>query len=36
MGYSLALDLVQAFLAADFSGDERFRRRLDKISTLES
>lgn len=36
MGFALALDLAQAFLAANFSGAERFRRRLDKISTLES
>jgi ribose 5-phosphate isomerase B len=36
MGFALALDLAQAFLAANFSGTERFRRRLDKISTLES
>jgi ribose 5-phosphate isomerase B len=35
MGFSLALDLAQAFLAANFSGEERFRRRLDKISILE-
>jgi ribose 5-phosphate isomerase B len=36
MGFSLALDLAQAFLAANFSGAERFRRRLDKINALES
>ncbi len=35
MGYALAWDLVRAFLAANFSGDERFRRRLDKVSALE-
>jgi ribose 5-phosphate isomerase B len=35
VGYALAWDLVQAFLAARFSGDERFRRRLDKIAALE-
>lgn len=35
MGYSLAWDLVRAFLAANFAGDERFRRRLDKIRALE-
>jgi len=35
VGYALARDLVQAFLAARFSGDERFRRRLDKVAALE-
>jgi ribose 5-phosphate isomerase B len=36
MGYALAWDLVQAFLAARFRGDERFRRRLDKVAALEA
>jgi len=35
MGYALAWELVQVFLTAHFSGDERFRRRLDKIAALE-
>jgi ribose 5-phosphate isomerase B len=35
MGYALAWELVQAFLTARFGGDERFRRRLDKIAALE-
>ncbi len=35
MGYALAWELVQAFLSARFSGDERFRRRLAKITALE-
>jgi ribose 5-phosphate isomerase B len=35
MGYDLAWELVQAFLAARFGGDERFRRRLAKIAALE-
>jgi ribose 5-phosphate isomerase B len=35
MGYALAWELVQAFLTARFDGDERFRRRLDKIAALE-
>ena len=35
-GPSLAWDLVQTFLSARFKGDERFRRRLAKISALES
>jgi ribose 5-phosphate isomerase B len=35
MGYALARDLVHAFLNAQFGGDERFRRRLDKVAALE-
>ena len=35
MGYALAWELVQAFLTARFDGNERFRRRLDKIAALE-
>jgi ribose 5-phosphate isomerase B len=35
-GCALAWDLVQTFLGAQFSGAERFRRRLAKISALES
>jgi ribose 5-phosphate isomerase B len=35
LGYELAEDLVKAFLAAQYAGDERFRRRLDKIAALE-
>ncbi|MGO9953091.1 MAG: RpiB/LacA/LacB family sugar-phosphate isomerase [Dissulfurispiraceae bacterium] len=35
-GYSLSWDLVQTFLNAHFSGAERCKRRLDKISELES
>jgi len=35
-GPSLAWDLVQAFLSARFKGNERFRRRLAKISEIES
>jgi ribose 5-phosphate isomerase B len=34
-GYSLSLELVQTFLCARFHGDERFIRRLAKISDLE-
>jgi ribose 5-phosphate isomerase B len=34
-GYELALDLIQAFLAASFKGDERFQRRLRKVLKLE-
>lgn len=34
-GYALALDLLRAFLSARFLGEERFRRRLDKIAEAE-
>jgi len=32
---SLAKDLVQIFLAAEFTGEERHMRRLEKITALE-
>ncbi len=35
-GHALAWDLVQTFLRARFKGTERFKRRLAKISELES
>ncbi len=35
VGPALALDLVRAFVAANFSGEERHRRRLAKIAALE-
>lgn len=35
-GPSLAWDLVQTFLNAHFKGDERFKRRLAKVTALES
>ena len=35
-GHALAWDLVQTFLNAHFKGDDRFKRRLAKISDLES
>jgi ribose 5-phosphate isomerase B len=35
-GHALAWDLVQTFLSARFKGDERFKRRLAKISELEN
>jgi ribose 5-phosphate isomerase B len=35
-GYALSWDLVQTFLKAHFKGAERCRRRLAKISELES
>jgi ribose 5-phosphate isomerase B len=33
---SLARDLVRIFLAAKFTGEERHKRRLEKITTLET
>jgi ribose 5-phosphate isomerase B len=35
IGPALAGDLVAVFLAAQFSGEERHRRRLDKILAIE-
>ena len=35
IGPELAADLVRAFLGARFSGAERHRRRLDKVTELE-
>jgi ribose 5-phosphate isomerase B len=35
VGHALAWELVSLFLAARFSGAPRFRRRLDKVSSLE-
>jgi ribose 5-phosphate isomerase B len=35
-GQALSWDLVQTFLSAHFKGAERFKRRLAKISELES
>ena len=35
VGYNLALDLIQAYLAAHFAGTERFVRRLEKEAALE-
>ena len=36
IGEALALELVRAFLAATFSGEERHQRRVNKISAMES
>jgi ribose 5-phosphate isomerase B len=36
VGPALALDLVTAFLGATFSGDERHRRRLEKVLEIEA
>lgn len=35
IGAELALELVRTFLAARFSGEERYRRRLAKVRELE-
>ncbi|HEY3395789.1 MAG TPA: RpiB/LacA/LacB family sugar-phosphate isomerase [Lacipirellulaceae bacterium] len=35
IGPAVAWDLVEAFLAAEFSGEERHRRRLAKVAALE-
>lgn len=36
IGEALAVELVQAFLGAEFSGEERHQRRLHKIAEMES
>ncbi len=36
VGYEVAWDLVQAFLAARFEPQPRFRRRLEKVAALEA
>ena len=36
VGHALAWELVQGFLAAQFSGAERHRRRLAKVAALEN
>ncbi|HEX9543774.1 MAG TPA: ribose 5-phosphate isomerase B [Pyrinomonadaceae bacterium] len=35
VGAELALDIVRAFVAARFTGEERHRRRLEKIAAIE-
>jgi ribose 5-phosphate isomerase B len=35
VGGDLAAELLAAFLAAEFDGGERYRRRLDKIAAME-
>lgn len=35
IGYALAWELIQTFLAARFTAEERFTRRLQKIAALE-
>jgi len=36
VGYAFAWELVKTFLQAKFSGNERFQRRLEKVSALEN
>ena len=36
VGHALAWELVQTFLTAQFTGAERFRRRLAKVTNLEN
>ena len=36
VGPSVAADLVRAFLAARFSGEQRHARRLDKVKAIEA
>ena len=36
IGRELAIELVRTFLAATFSGEERHRRRLEKVKALEN
>ncbi len=35
VGEELALEIVQAFVAATFSGEERYQRRLEKVARME-
>jgi ribose 5-phosphate isomerase B len=35
VGADLTAELIAAFLGAEFDGDERYRRRLDKIEAME-
>ncbi|OGR64553.1 MAG: ribose 5-phosphate isomerase B [Elusimicrobia bacterium GWB2_63_22] len=35
IGQALAFEIAKAFLSAEFSNEERHKRRLDKISALE-
>ena len=36
VGPAVAWDLVQTFLKACFRGEERFRRRLEKVAAIET
>jgi len=35
IGYALAWEMIQTYLAAQFTGEERHKRRLAKIEALE-
>jgi ribose 5-phosphate isomerase B len=35
IGPELALELVRAFLGATFSGEQRHRRRLERVKAIE-
>ena len=35
VGTDMAGELIRAFLAAEFDGGERYRRRLEKIEAME-
>jgi len=35
VGVELALDIVRSFVAARFTGEERHRRRLEKVKSME-
>jgi ribose 5-phosphate isomerase B len=35
LGYAVAWELIQTYIAARFTGEERHRRRLQKIARLE-
>ena len=35
VGAALAVELVKAFVTARFSGEERYKRRLEKVAALE-
>jgi ribose 5-phosphate isomerase RpiB len=36
IGVELAYELVRAFLSAEFSGEARHRRRLEKVLAIEA
>jgi len=36
IGVEVARELTETFMAAEFSGEERHRRRLDKLFAVES
>lgn len=36
VGFELAMDIMRSFVAARFTGEERHRRRLEKVADLEN